>query len=229
MSRRIQQSLNLTHGLLAALALGVWGLLISLHLPSANASDKEDAASAHFETLTVERIDVVDPDGTTRLAIGNRAHPPAARYRGKIYERSIDDFAGIVFYEADGDETGGMGVAKLRDNAQRMFIFDYTHQLTDGVGMINRESVDGEHWEAGFFVSDRRPYDEGKVASSQGVERIWLRNEDQDAALMIADPEGRPRIRIGVDASGAPAITMLDENGEMVFNADGKAERPISK
>ncbi|MHA7873175.1 MAG: hypothetical protein ACX939_12565, partial [Hyphococcus sp.] len=157
-------------------------------------------SNAVFETISVERINVIDPDGTIRLAIGNRSHPPDAVIRGKVYERSIDDFVGFVFYEADGNETGGMGVAKLRDNKQRMFIFDYTHQITDGIGMINRESEDGERWEAGFFISDRRPFEPGDITSSQGVERIWLRNEDKDAALVISDPDGRPRIRIGVDA-----------------------------
>ena len=218
------RSMTFTHWLLGALTLGVWGVLLTLYLPRAEARKADAPAEAHFKKLTVERIDIVDPDGTIRLAIANRAHPPAARVRGKVYERSIDDFVGMVFYEADGNETGGIGVARLRDKAQRMFIFDYTRQITDGVGMINRESEDGETWEAGFFISDRRPYEPGDVTSSQGVERIWLKNEDKDASLVISDPEGRPRIRIGVDAAGEPAITMMDENGETVFNADGKTE-----
>ncbi|MEM8771729.1 MAG: hypothetical protein AAGD92_08775 [Pseudomonadota bacterium] len=224
MSVNRQHTSRLTQALLMALTLGVWGVLITLYLPEADARKPDAPGDAHFKKLTVERIDLVDTDGTLRLAVGNRAHPPAARYRGKVYERSIDDFVGMVFYEADGEETGGMGVAKLRDNTQRAFIFDYTHQLTDGVGMINRESEDGERWEAGFFISDRRPYQEGDITSSQGVERIWLKNEDKDASLVISDPEGRPRIRIGVDASGEPAITMLDETGETVFNAGATEE-----
>lgn len=221
MAQNGKRASYLLYGLLAALTAGVWALVATLNVAdgSAHAEEADSQPDATFETLTVERIDVVDPDGTLRLAIGNQAHPPPARYRGKTYERSIHDFIGFVFYEADGDETGGMGVAKLRDNTQRAFIFDYTHQITDGVGMINRESDDGERWEAGFFVTDRRPYKPGDIESSQGVERIWLRNEDKDAALVIADPEGRPRIRIGVDASGEPAITMLNEEGDMIFNA----------
>lgn len=216
MSDPVSKTQRMTQLLLGVLAAGVWSLVLTLNTPRALA-DAEEPVS--FKTLQAERIDIVDPDGTLRLAIGNRAHPPAAQYRGKVYERSIDDFVGMVFYEADGDETGGMGVARLRDNAQRAFIFDYTHQITDGVGMINRESEDGERWEAGFFISDRRPYEEGELTSSQGVERIWLRNDNKDASLVISDPEGRPRIRIGVDENGEPKIQMMDESGAAVFEA----------
>jgi len=209
---------------LLLLAIATSALILSIwpHAFDTTASEalSPDPASGVFETLTVERINIVDPDGTLRLAIANRAHPPDVIYRGETYpKRSIDDLAGIVFYESDGDELGGVAAAKLRDMRQSAFILDYTHQLTDGVGIVKRESEDGERWEAGFFISDRRPYEPGKVTSSQGVERIWLSNRNKDASLVISDPDGRPRIRIGVNETGEPSIQMLDENGSPVFDA----------
>lgn len=199
-----------------ALAIAAWPHFSE---PSSASTEAENTPPS-FETISAQRINIVDPDGTLRMAITNRAYPPDVIYRGEVYSnRSIDDLAGVVFYESDGDETGGIAMAQLRDNNQRAFIFDYTHQLTDGVGMIMRESQDGEVWKSGFFISDRRPFEEGKIASSQGVERIWLSNETRDAALTIADPEGRPRIRIGVDADGEPSMQVLDETGTPVFDA----------
>lgn len=223
---RIINASLFTRLVLLLLALGVWGLLFTLNFThvSARANGAEARASASFETLTVERINIVDPDGTVRLAIGNRAHPPEARIRGKVYERSIDDMIGFVFYEANGDEAGGLALAKLRDNQQTALIFDYTHQITDGVGIIRRESDDGKQWKAGFFVADRRPYQPGDIESSQGVERISLANEDKTAALVISDQEGRPRIRIGVDENNKPMIEMLGEDGEVAFSADRMVE-----
>lgn len=181
------------------------------------------SASASLTTLDVERINIRDPDGTVRMVIANRSHAPDTVYRGKTYERSIDDVVGLIFYEASGDEAGGMVLATLRDRRQSALIFDYTHQITDGIGLVRRESEDGESWETGLFLSDRRPYVPGEVESSQGVERIWLANRDGDAALVISDPEGRPRIRIGVDAAGAPAIHMLDAEGKVVSGAGDTA------
>ncbi|GJL94017.1 MAG: hypothetical protein DHS20C05_04220 [Hyphococcus sp.] len=64
-------------------------------------------------TRTVERFNVVDRDGTLRLAIANRANAPGVVYRGKTYpKRSIEDLVGMIFYEADSDEAGGLGLAK---------------------------------------------------------------------------------------------------------------------
>lgn len=198
---------------------GIWicvGLLLFIAYGQWQANSDNGQQSASFGILDVERINIRDPDGTIRLAISNRAHAPDAKYRGKTYKRSIDDVIGMIFYEANGDEAGGIALAKLRDRKQSAFIFDYTHQITDGIGLVKRESEDGESWETGLFLSDRRPYAPGDVTSSQGVERIWLANRDGDAALEISDPEGRPRIRIGVDANGEPDIVILDENGEVV-------------
>jgi len=198
---------------------GIWVcaiLLLLIALGYGEMIDGGNERSASFETLDVERINIRDPDNTIRMAIANRAHAPDAVYRGKTYERSIDDIVGLIFYEANGNEAGGMVLAKLRDRKQSAFIFDYTHQITDGIGLVKRESEDGESWESGLFLSDRRPYKPGDVTSSQGVERIWLANRDGNAALEISDPEGRPRIRIGVNAEGEPNILVLDEEGEVV-------------
>jgi ABC-type amino acid transport substrate-binding protein len=204
-----------------ALAAGAFALALAPYLAVPGASANDGAApDAQFGTISAQRINIVDPDGTMRMAIANQAYPPELIYRGETYpERSIDGLTGIVFYEDDGDETGGLGVARLRDMNQTMFIFDFTHQLTDGIGIMKQEKQDGSGWKAGLFVRDRRPYEPGTVTSTQGTERIWLANEDQDASLIIADPQGRPRIRIGVDAAGEPAIQIMDEQGELTYSA----------
>lgn len=215
-----EQKKTMSRRLHLLLVSGIWvcALLLLLNAFGYGNAFGEDERSAAFSTLDVERINIRDPDGTIRIAISNRAHAPDAVYRGKTYERSIDDLVGLVFYEANGDEAGGIALANLRDLKQSAFIFDYTHQITDGIGMVKRESEDGESWETGFFLTDRREYKPGDITSSQGVERIWLVNRNGNAALEISDPEGRTRIRIGVDADGQPAIHVLDEEGRVVSN-----------
>ncbi|MEO1044096.1 MAG: hypothetical protein AAFX04_01510 [Pseudomonadota bacterium] len=199
-----------------AMGLAAWPYL---SVPAAVAED-DAAHDGTFDTLTAQRINIVDPDGTVRLAITNKANPPELRYRGEIYpKRSIDDVAGIVFYKDNGDEVGGIAVARLGDKDQSALIFDYNYQLTDGIGIIKQEAQDGSGWKSGFFISDRRAYAPGTITSSQGVERIWLANEDKTASLEITDPEGRPRIRIAVDSEGEPVIEILDENGSPTFRA----------
>lgn len=212
---------GLTQWLLAFLAVGVWGLLLKPYrpLPFAEAKAAAPPASAAFDTLTVQRINVVDANGKLRLVIANSAHFPDVEIRGKVYQRSIHDSAGFVYYDVNGQETGGLVLTKLGTDDVANQTFDYTYQMTDGIRMIKRESADGARWQAGFEIFDRRPYRLGEVDSSQGVQRVALVDEDHNAQLVISDVQGKPRIRIGVDATGEPAITMLNPDGKEVYRA----------
>jgi hypothetical protein len=212
---------RLTHLLLAALALGVWGLLLRPHLPFAFADAQALPApgSATFDTLTVQRINVIDADGKTRLIIANSERFPDVQLRGKVLPRSIHDTAGLLFFDTKGEETGGLALAKLRDEDVANLTFDYTYQATDGIRIIKQESADGTRWQAGFDIFDRRPYQPGPIDSSQGVQRIALADENQNAQLVISDPQGHPRIRIGVDKTGKPRIEMLNPDGKVIYGA----------
>lgn len=220
MNASLRSTPRLTQWLLAFLTLGVWGLLVKpyLPLPVAEAKTLSPQASTTFDTLTVQRINVVDADGKTRLIIANSARFPDVEVRGKVLKRSIHDAAGLVFYDVNGHETGGLALTKLRDEDVANMTLDYTYQLTDGVRIIKQESPGGTHWHAGFEVFDRQPYEPANE-SSQGVQRIALLDEDHDAQLVISDVQGHPRIRIGVDATGTPAITMLNSDGKEVYRA----------
>ena len=211
---------RLTQLLLAVLALGVWVLVLRPYVPSALAESKASLApqSATFDTLTVQQLKVVDPDGKMRLIIANSARLPGAIIRGKEYPRSINDAAGLLFLDTKGDETGGLVTTKLRDNDVTNFSFDYTYQVTDGIRMWKQESVDGSRWRTSFDIFDRRPYT-GAVESSQGIQRITLADEDQNAQLVISDAQGHARIRIGVDKSGQPRIEMLNTDGKVTYRA----------
>jgi hypothetical protein len=220
MSPHTGSSQRLTQLLLAILSVGVWGLLLKPYLPVVAAAAKSSSAAptASFDTITVQRINVTDADGTTRLVIANSARLPGAIIHGKEYPRSINDAAGVLFLDTKGEETGGIALSKLRDDNVATLTFDYTHQLTDGIRIWKQESIDGEKWRAAFDIFDRRPYT-GAVESSQGVPRIALADENQKAELVISDPEGRPRIRIGVDKGGDPSIVMLNPEGKEIYRA----------
>jgi hypothetical protein len=210
-----------THLLLALLVVGVWGLLLRPYLPFAvpTARAATEKGSVTFDTLSAQRINITDADGKTRLVIANSARFPDAEVRGKVYPRSIHDTAGLLFFDTKGEETGGLGFTKLRDDDVANLTFDYTYQVTDGIRMIRQESSDGTRWKAGFDIYDRRAFRPGPITSSQGVQRISLTDENENAHLVISDTDGHPRVRIGVDKAGKPSIEMLGSDGKVTYRA----------
>ncbi len=65
---------------------------------------------AHFAEVTVERLNVVEPDGKVRLVISGKAPAPDAVIDGKTLKRQGGNSAGMVFYNDEGDENGGLAL-----------------------------------------------------------------------------------------------------------------------
>lgn len=67
------------------------------------------AHKTRFDVIDVGRINVIEPDGTIRLAISNKAHFPDPVIDGKSWSlRSGDKPAGMIFFNDQGDEDGGL-------------------------------------------------------------------------------------------------------------------------
>lgn len=123
--------------LMWSLLAGAWGMSLSQWLlPEANASASSGGVQT-LQELNVERINIVDHGGKTRLVIANSERFPDPVFRGKVHPRSIKTAAGMVFYDQDGVETGGLATM-TGPGGHRMAgtIFDYNHQPTDGIGIM---------------------------------------------------------------------------------------------
>jgi hypothetical protein len=210
---------TVTKALLVLLVVGVWGILLRPVLKPiiAEAQTQDAPRSATFDEITVHRINVVEPDGKQRMVDFERcAHAPPI-INGKAYTRSISP-GGVVFYNGKGEECGGLALAESKSGEAGKIIFDYTKSPTDGVGIGKVETADGKIWRAGLTIADRRPMAKS-VTSSEGVTRVDLADETQDAHLAISDPKGKTRINIAVNSKGDPIIEILDAKGKVVWKA----------
>lgn len=62
-----------------------------------------------FDEITVGRINIVEPDGTKRIIISNKAQFPGDFQQGKEGARpDRRSFAGMLFINEEGTENGGM-------------------------------------------------------------------------------------------------------------------------
>lgn len=66
---------------------------------------------AHFKEIDVQRINVVEPDGTLRLTISDHARLPDPVIGGKSYPLRSGTGgagAGLIFFNDEGNENGGL-------------------------------------------------------------------------------------------------------------------------
>ena len=119
------------------------------------------AADAKFDTLSAQRINIVGPDGALQMVISNRQDMPEGRMDGKTFtSQGRHDGAGLIFYNALGDEDGGLtfGAVKTPKGyaADAGLMFDQFKQ-DQTVGLTY--SGQGEQQTAGLRVWQRPSMD----------------------------------------------------------------------
>ena len=186
------------------------------------ASTRGAPGSQEFDEITVRRINIVEPDGTLRMVVADRAKLPGVIVRGKEGQRNRP-YAGMLFYDDEGSENGGLVFAGHRDANGR--VVDSGGQLSFdkyGVGgmLIQLAGIsDNENRFAGLRIKDN------SVAGPNN-NRIWVGNGDDGAATVASmDMNGRKRLVMEVGTDGASSLTFLDANGK-VLNRLAPSESP---
>jgi hypothetical protein len=74
-----------------------------------------------FKELDVQRINLVEPDGTSRLVISNKALAPGIIIKGQEHPHPDRKTAGMIFFNDEGTENGGLifGGEKGADGTER--------------------------------------------------------------------------------------------------------------
>ena len=208
----------------------------------ATAAFRQSAAQSNLHEITVERINVVDADGTLRLVISNKERMHPGVIGGKILKRERP-YAGFLFFNDQGDEAGGITLKGSERNGTRTadagLMFDQLGQdQTIGFEYVEENGSRS----AGFKVWDRpdAPLSdlvekinqanaiEGKAerdaaiararaTAPKSAQRVFVgKTRDRAASVTLADAQGRTRIALSVSADGAASIDFLDASGKVV-------------
>jgi hypothetical protein len=204
---------------------------------------------ASFEQLDVQRINIVGPDGQNQMVISNRQLIPEGIIDGKTFQsQGRHDGAGIIFYNSEGDEDGGLTFSSVKTangySADGGLMFDQ-HKQDQTVGMEYADE-NGKR-RVGFQVWDRPDLDlaqmiehlnsvknmpagpEKDAAMKQlqeqmkngdyGATRLFAgKTPDKNATVYLCDAKGHPRLRLSVSAAGQAKIDFLDETGKVTYS-----------
>jgi hypothetical protein len=221
---------------LLAVYAGLLTVAASVHLLSGSSGGR----AARFEAIDVQRINIVEPDGTIRLVLSDKARFPGILFKGKEYPHPNRETAGILFYNDEGTENGGLtfGGEKGKDgkaSAYGHLSFDQYDQ--DQVLTLDASEDDG-YRKAWLSIWDRPEYSIGELLDlqarikglskeeqkkayeeffaprGQGHPRLFLgKTDDGGVSLRFNDKEGRERMVIEVSPDGAGAVRFLGEDG----------------
>lgn len=209
----------------------------------------QEQRKASFEQLDVQRINIVGPDGKNELVIANHQLIPDAMIDGKTFpSHGRHDGAGMIFYNNEGDEDGGMGFSghKTADGWQADGDLMFDQYKQDQIVGIQYSDENGKR-RAGFHVWDRPDLDlaqmvehfnsvQGMPAGPQkdaamkqlqqqakngdfGATRFFAgKTPDKNATVILCDAKGQPRLRLSVTPAGEAKIDFLDENGKVTYS-----------
>ena len=166
-----------------------------------------------IDEIDVHRINVREPDGTLRLVISNHARLPGVIVRGKENPPVDRPYAGMLFYNDEGTENGGLVFGGHR-NAQGEVVdagvalsFDRYGASSQFVQLAGVQ--DSKNHIVGLTLSETEP---------TGNRRRLVIGHDKEgvAAVSLMDRSGRKRMVLQVTPDGTPSITFLDADGKVV-------------
>jgi hypothetical protein len=199
---------------------------------------------ATFDRIRVHRIDIVEPNGTPRLILANRAAYPGSFFHGaEIPRADRRDSAGMLMMNDEGTEDGGFIWGGLTIDGKPMnfshLSFDQYEQdqtLTLETSLENNQRFAGirlndvpnipitpqlvEEYEGLRALPEGSAKDQAMAAFSQRFpashRRAALeRTKDDSVALTLSDTQGHIRLRAMVSADGQPVIEFIDGAGHV--------------
>lgn len=204
--------------------------------------------TARFSEITVQRINIVSPDGTLRLAISNSELQAVTVIDGEELQPNRERPAGLIFFNEKGDECGGLVFNGDPASNGGGFFFDQYRQ-DQAIGLVHEEQSVGtrRQRQSALKVWDRPSRSiwemeeltrellaipdaaarERRIAELEGegvgsAERLYAgRDPGGNAVVKLRDSHGRPRLQLTVTEAGAASIEFLDAEGNVVKVVDG--------
>ncbi len=199
--------------------------------------------SHRFSEIDVGRVNVVDEDGTLRMAICSKGRLPKPVIGGREFERSGPGTPGIIFYNDEGDECGGLVFAghKTEDGGYEAgFHLSFDQFGNDQVLILSYQDT-GHARAYGLSVYDRletlpadelkefegmpdgpdkpRRTEELREAGVFGVLRMFVgRSSRGQPMIALCDSKGRQRLSLSINPDDAPDIQVMDQEGNVAYS-----------
>ena len=199
--------------------------------------------NARFTVIDVERVNIVDSAGGLRMVIANNERSPRIMHRGAPIGRPDGGRPGIIFYNDEGTESGGLIFSGRTVNGRTTSVGSLTFDQYERDQALALQAVEDDGTRrAGLTILDypgptsaelvrladsiaTLPAGAGRTAARRRLQelgsgrlRVYVgRSRDDGASLVsLSSADGRERLRLVVDSMGTAAIEFLGDSGQVV-------------
>ncbi len=226
---------------------GVLTVVFALTVFASSAKSRKTS----FEEINAQRINIVEPDGTVRLVLSSKALFPGILFKGKEYPHPNRKTAGILFFDDEGTENGGLIFGGEKDKSGKVSAYghlSFDQYDQDQVFTID-SSEDGGFRKARLSVWDRPDYSIEELLKLQGRiknlteeqqkaeytkffaqhesahPRVFLGKSDNGSvSLRLNDKQGHERLVLEVSPDGTPVVRFLDPKGKETSRFPAKTD-----
>jgi hypothetical protein len=197
--------------------------------------------------LTLQRLNIVEDNGTLRMVISNKGKQHPGAIDGKNLRPRERD-GGIVFFNDQGDECGGLIYGGNKQEASMTYSIDQykndqimqlqyaqkgTNKKIRSYGFKLWDRSDDftlgqlvNHFSSSKLKTDSKAYQDDvsklKAKGYLGTERLFLgKTINGQTGLFLSDNKGKPRLKIYIDSLNRPVIQTLNEKGAIVSTLAG--------
>lgn len=180
--------------------------------------------SARFETLSVERLNIIEADGTVKMLLTNTTRfPVTEEVNGKVLNEDRKKRSGMLFFNEEGTEAGGFIYDGRKNEHGHSAGMSLTFDKYDGDQVMQLLTVDEKRGDrrvirSGLAFNDRAEF-ETQDRTREIMRELAQISDRSTRQAKVAEYEqqgligGAPRILLGKTAS--------QNNGLFLFAKDG--------
>jgi hypothetical protein len=184
---------------------------------------RQASQNTKFTEIDVERINIVEPDGKLRMVISNRPRSIGPIYKGKPFGYPGGGRPGMIFFNDEGTENGGLTFTGSRGTDGRYrastgMSFDQFDQ--DQILYFQYSDVNGQR-RTGMTIADRADVNIYDLVQQRDSINKMPEGAARTAALetLMAPRNGVPmfaqRIYVGRDQAKNAMVNLSDKNGKL--------------
>jgi hypothetical protein len=183
---------------------------------------RQSAQKTRFTEIDVERINIVEPDGKLRMVIANRPRSIGPIYQGKPFGYPGGGRPGIIFFNDEGTENGGLTFTGRRkpDGSYESSTGMSFDQFNSDEVLTLRYNDDNGRRSTGITIADRDDRNIHDIVTARdSINRMTDSAAKASALRQLFGPRnGVPlqatRVYLGRDRSKSAVLNLSDPDGK---------------